>query len=160
MRDEDFGKTCLGSWRTKIWNILEYPETSKTAQLAGLTSLFMTCFSIITFIVGTNFEDVELDNDDELEDVELDNDDDNANAFGNPDAAFFIKYVINIFDIVAVLFFSMEYGLQLVLCPRKWKFVSNRMNIIDLLAIAPFYLSGVLAGLEGLEIISKQPVVC
>ena len=33
MRDEDFGKTCLGSWRTKIWNILEYPETSKTGQL-------------------------------------------------------------------------------------------------------------------------------
>ena len=29
------------------------------------------------------------------------------------------------------------------------------MNIIDLLAIAPFYLSGVLAGLEGLAIIGK-----
>ena len=56
-----------------------------------------------------------------------------------------IKYVINTFDIVAVLFFSMEYALKLVLCP---------IDPIDLLAIAPFYLSGVLAGLEGLEIIS------
>ena len=30
-------------------------------------------------MVGTNFRDVELDNDDELKDVELDNDDNNAN---------------------------------------------------------------------------------
>ena len=68
-------------------------------------------------MVGTNFRDVELDNDDELKDVELDNDDNNANGLGNPDPAFFIKYVINTFDIVAVLFFSMEYALKLVLCP-------------------------------------------
>ena len=44
---------------------------------------------------------------------------------------------------------------RLVVCPRKGKFICNKMNLIDLLAIAPFFLSAVLVGLEDLHVIGK-----
>ena len=44
---------------------------------------------------------------------------------------------------------------RLLVCPRKGRFVCDKMNMIDLLAIAPFFLSAVVFGLEDLQIIGK-----
>ena len=51
--DEDFGKSCLGQWRSWLWNTLEYPWTSWLAQVVTLTSLSMVLVSTATFIVST-----------------------------------------------------------------------------------------------------------
>jgi hypothetical protein len=34
----------LGKLRTNVWNVMEYPETSKTAQVYDLHE-FITCFT-------------------------------------------------------------------------------------------------------------------
>lgn len=44
---------------------------------------------------------------------------------------------------------------RLIVCPKKGRFLCDKMNLIDLLAIAPFFLSAVLVGLEDLQIIGK-----
>ena len=33
MEDENFGSHCLGKVRTFLWNLMEYPETSRYAQV-------------------------------------------------------------------------------------------------------------------------------
>lgn len=44
---------------------------------------------------------------------------------------------------------------RLLVCPRKGKFLCEKMNLIDLLAVLPFFLSAVLVGLEDLQVIGK-----
>ncbi|KAL9955294.1 hypothetical protein ACROYT_G036596 [Oculina patagonica] len=43
-------------------------------------------------------------------------------------------------DTVCVGFFTFEYVARLVTCPNRLKFIINKMSIIDLLAILPYYI--------------------
>ena len=43
-------------------------------------------------------------------------------------------------DTVCVGFFTLEYMARLVTCPNRLKFIINKMSIIDLLAILPYYI--------------------
>ena len=56
--------------------------------------------------------------------------------------------IINVIDVITVVFFTAEYFLRLACSPRKMKFMKGPMNMIDLCAIIPFYLSILLEGLE------------
>ena len=50
---------------------------------------------------------------------------------------------------------ELEHILRLIVCPRKQKFLTDKMNLIDLLAVLPFFLSVALVGLEDLQVIGK-----
>ena len=56
---------------------------------------------------------------------------------------------------VAVGIFTLEYFTRLLCCPRKLKFFLQPMNLVDFLALLPFYVSLILEGLEDYEIIGK-----
>ena len=98
-------------------------------------SLTMVLISTFTFIISTI---------DELQE----NDD------GKVDLPFLLK-IINVVDVITISFFTLEYFIRLACAPRKLKFVRGPMNMIDLFAIIPFYLSLLLEGLEDFEIIGK-----
>ena len=133
--EENFGNTELGQWRTWLWNTIEYPWTSRLAQFLALFSLSMVLTSTITFIISTA-EELQ-------EDV-------NGNI-----AYPMVVFVIEMIDNFVVAFFSIEYLIRLIICPNKVKFTKDPMNIIDITAIIPFYLSLLLEGLEDFEIIGK-----
>ena len=38
--DENFGNSKLGKFRTFVWNLMEYPETSRAAQVSNITLYF------------------------------------------------------------------------------------------------------------------------
>ena len=40
MEDENFGSHCLGKVRTFLWNLMEYPETSRYAQVVLLRTYY------------------------------------------------------------------------------------------------------------------------
>ena len=52
-QDEDFGDGKIGRMRKQLWNLTEYPETSKAALILGYCSLGLVIVSTITFVLGT-----------------------------------------------------------------------------------------------------------
>ena len=66
-----------------------------------------------------------------------------------------VVLVIEMTDNFVVVFFTLEFLVRLAICPNKIKFIRDPMNIIDICAIVPFYLSLLLEGLEDFEIIGK-----
>ena len=45
--------------------------------------------------------------------------------------------------------------MRLLVCPNKRKFVSDKMNLVDLIGILPTIFSAILAGLENMKIIGQ-----
>ena len=63
--------------------------------------------------------------------------------------------VIDVLDTVTMVFFTLEYLVRLICSPRTWAFFKKPMNLVDLLAILPFYLSLALENLDDVDIIGK-----
>ena len=147
LEEEDFGDTWIGTFRSYFWDVLEYPETSKTAQAIAFTSMLFVCLSTVTFIVESNLEH---DSEILVENVGFLN----STLMSENETKTILKTMQTI-DKLAITFFTMEYVLRLLLCPNKCKFFFDKMNLIDLIAIIPFYISLLLAGLEDMEIIGK-----
>ena len=109
---------------------------SHASSFCAFFSLTMVLISTFTFIISTI---------DELQE----NDD------GKVDLPILLK-IINVVDVITISFFTLEYFIRLACAPRKLKFVRGPMNMIDLFAIIPFFLSLLLEGLEDFEVYIRQ----
>ena len=120
-----------------MWDLLEYPETSKLAQIITSTSIILIFLSTGTFLIESSFE---LEDDDKRE---L-----NQSDFLRLNT---VKYV----DFVCIVFFTVEFVLRLIFCPNKSRFVCDPLNVVDFVAIAPFYCALILEEFQDLEIVGK-----
>lgn len=130
-KDEKRGNNGRGKFRSSMWDLLEYPETSKLAQILTSTSILLVFVSTATFLMESSLE---------LEDNEEDN-----QLLQIP------KYV----DLVCIIFFSLEFMLRLLFCPNKYRFVMDPLNFVDFISIAPYYCALILEEFQDLEIIGK-----
>ena len=64
-------------------------------------------------------------------------------------------HVIDIIDNCVTGFFTAEYVVRFIISPNKLRFIKDPMNVIDIMAIIPFFLSLVLEGLNDFDIIGK-----
>ena len=109
---------------TCVHKYFMYPLSS----FCAFFSLSMVLISTFTFIISTI---------DELQ----------YNEEGEVEFPLLLQ-IINVIDVITVVFFTAEYFIRLACSPRKMKFMKGPMNMIDLCAIIPFYLSILLEGLE------------
>ena len=64
---------------------------------------------------------------------DISKEDANGNQVDNPHLA--------MVEAVCITWFTLEYILRFATSPEKWKFLKSAMNIIDILAIMPYFLS-------------------
>lgn len=113
------------SLREKAWMTLKEPSFSRIAKMFYLLSVFM----IIVSVVANTTETIACKGVIRICKEE------------NEETYFYI-------DTVCVGFFTFEYLARFVTCPNRLKFLINRMSIIDLLAILPYYIDLLLSSLS------------
>ena len=118
-------------WKKKIWLLFEYPESSQAARVVAIISVVVILLSIAIFCLETlpEFKHYKLfsatSNRTRIEEDEV------------PDLTdpFFLT------EKICIVWFTFELIVRLISCPNKIRFFRDMMNIIDIIAIIPYFIT-------------------
>ncbi|XP_042330507.1 potassium voltage-gated channel subfamily C member 1-like isoform X4 [Sceloporus undulatus] len=134
----------LGWWagmQPKVWALFEDPYSSKMARYVAFASLFFILISITTFCLETHEAFNHIVNKTEvLQSGNVTNTKVDFEVETEP----FLTYV----EGMCVIWFTFEFLMRVIFCPDKMEFIKSTLNIIDFVAILPFYLEVGLSGLS------------
>uniref|UniRef100_A0A8C8ZAY1 Potassium voltage-gated channel subfamily C member 2 n=1 Tax=Prolemur simus TaxID=1328070 RepID=A0A8C8ZAY1_PROSS len=130
-----------GRWRRlqpRMWALFEDPYSSRAARFIAFASLFFILVSITTFCLETHeaFNIVKNKTEPVINGTSV------LQYEIETDPA--LTYV----EGVCVVWFTFEFLVRIVFSPNKLEFIKNLLNIIDFVAILPFYLEVGLSGLS------------
>ncbi|XP_061085457.1 potassium voltage-gated channel subfamily C member 2-like isoform X1 [Conger conger] len=128
-------------WQPVIWNLFEDPYSSRAARFVAFASLFFILVSITTFCLETHEAFNTIIN--KTEPVH------NA-SLPPPELHYEIETdpALTYVEGVCVFWFTIEFLVRVTFSPDKLEFVKSVLNIIDFVAILPFYLEVGLSGLS------------
>uniref|UniRef100_A0A8C7ZVF4 Potassium voltage-gated channel subfamily C member 4 n=1 Tax=Oryzias sinensis TaxID=183150 RepID=A0A8C7ZVF4_9TELE len=133
----DRSRSCCEVWLPKLWALFDDPYSSRAARGVAFVSLFFILVSITTFCLETHDAFNEW-----MDKVFQGN-----NTFGNRRELGGSK-ILHVVEGVCVFWFTLEFLVRIICCPNKCFFIKNTLNIIDFVAILPFYLEMCLEGLS------------
>ncbi|KAK5863470.1 hypothetical protein PBY51_000499 [Eleginops maclovinus] len=137
----DRSRSCCEVWQPKVWALFDDPYSSRGARGVAFASLFFILVSITTFCLETHEAFNELQNR-TVQVVE-------GNITRKEEKPEMVtKPILTVVEGVCVVWFTFEFLVRIVCCPNKVVFIKNTLNIIDFVAILPFYLE---MGLKGLS---------
>lgn len=110
-------------------------------QAVALASLFFILVSITTFCLETHEAFNELQNRTKL--VVIGN-----ITYEEARLEMVTKPALTLVEGICVVWFTFEFLVRIICCPDKLVFIKNTLNIIDFVAILPFYLEMGLSGLS------------
>ncbi len=121
----------------KVWELFEYPDTSLYARIIAIFSVTVIILSITMFCVETlpNFKEqyfkiVKDANGTVISRTEK------GDRVRPEYAPVFIKI-----ETFCIIWFTVEYLLRLISSPKKLHFLYQPLNVIDIVAILPFYIT-------------------
>lgn len=137
-------------FQRKVWLLFEYPESSQAARVVAIISVFVILLSIVIFCMETlpEFKHYNVFNtttngtkieEDEVPEI--------------TDPFFLI-------ETICIIWFTFELSVRFLACPNKLNFFRDVMNIIDIIAIIPYFitLATVMAEEEDKLKLPKAPV--
>ncbi|MBN3286796.1 KCNV1 protein, partial [Polyodon spathula] len=117
--DEDFSGVICEMLRQKLWEVMEKPDSSKAAKTFGTLSVVFVLISI------ANMSLISLD----------------LSTLEPP--------FLNALEYICITWFTGELVLRFICVKDKCKFSKRVINIIDLLAILPFYVTVLVENFHG-----------
>ena len=119
-----------------IWKLFEYPDSSKAARLIALlsvmvivASIFLLCIETLPVFTILSEDRISANDSGKLQEVRDHN-----------NYATSVRAVFAYLEMAFISWFTFEYFVRLLSSPAKWRFIRSFLNIIDLLAILPFYV--------------------
>lgn len=126
--DEDFVGAFCPALRRRLWDLLEKPESSCAARTFGWLSIFFVLLSLINMVL------ISLDLGEDF----------------NMDGVFIgAPLLFETLEYVGVVWFTGELALRFLCVRDKCCFSKSVPNVIDLLAVLPFYVTLVVDSLHG-----------
>ena len=117
--EEDFGKGYFTKYQKCLWDLMEKPQSSLPAKVLSLISIGLVLVSLIGMCLNT-FKWLQS------EDID-------GNLVDNPKLA--------LIELICIAYFSVEFLLRLAGAPQKLAFLKSTMNIVDVAAILPYYIT-------------------
>ncbi|XP_072537886.1 voltage-gated potassium channel KCNC4 [Salminus brasiliensis] len=131
----------FASCQPKIWALFEDPYSSRAARIVAFVSLFFILVSITNFCLETHEAFNDLQN--RTEEIP---DGNTTKVVVTLEVV--TKPVLTLVEGICVVWFTFEFLVRIICCPNKLVFIKNLLNIIDFVAILPFYLELSLSGLS------------
>ncbi|XP_075922751.1 potassium voltage-gated channel subfamily V member 1 isoform X1 [Petromyzon marinus] len=107
------GARC-GPLRVRVLELLESPESSRTARAVSLLSVSFVLLSVVNMCLMTAYEGAAA-----------------QEAFAALESA-------------CTAWFTVEFSCRAACAPRKLRFLARFSNVVDLLAIAPYYITALI----------------
>ncbi|CAD5224129.1 unnamed protein product [Bursaphelenchus okinawaensis] len=137
--DTTFDNLICGKLRRRMWTFLERPGSSFQAKAFELSSTLFVAISVMGLSFGTIPEfQVTKEMPPVNETIVLPN---GTVMVIEKMEQIRVEHTSFVFtERICIAFFTVEYCLRMFAAPRKIRFAMKALNLVDLLAIVPFYL--------------------
>ncbi|KAL7012555.1 hypothetical protein ACKWTF_014919 [Chironomus riparius] len=142
-------------FQRQVWLLFEHPDSSMAARIVAIVSVFVILTSIVIFCLETmpKFKHYKIQamNMFKTDRKSMGIEEDEVPNLYDP---FFI------IETACIVWFTIEYLVRLLSCPVKRSFICDMMNIIDIIAIIPYFitLGTVMAEDENLLLLPMAPI--
>lgn len=126
-------------FQRQVWLLFEYPESSGPARIIAIISVMVILISIVSFCLET----LPIFRNDEGEMHKT-----HSEVFSPETNTTIISYTSTYFtdpffvlETLCIIWFSFEFLVRFFACPSKAGFFGNLMNIIDIVAIIPYFIT-------------------
>ena len=126
----------------KIWELFEFPDSSQAARILASWSVLIIILSITVFCLETLPQYSVTNSKSSVSTTTRSSSNSSMNTTSaESSTGQLYRQPWFSFELGCIIWFSFEYLMRLFSSPSKWQFAKSFLNIIDLLAILPYFIT-------------------